>query len=456
MQRIPLPFISPAAVARRVDVESDLAWLDGELSSSRFARWSYLATAPASRLEVREHSVRLDGARVDGGVFEHLRARIDSSSTQPQERPDAPFAGAWMGYFAYRFAETLLPWRSRHENPGDKPLAEFNYYPALLRFDHRANTCELVVADNATSSRLAADALLAAYEKALATMGAPEPITVNLPWELTEDRCAHIGRVNAAKRYIASGDIYQANLALAFRAKLPTATSFSPFNHHCMVRRRNPAPFSAYLAFPGRNISSTSPERFFSVSPTGLVETRPIKGTIRASVDADEDNRLKQQLLNSEKDRAENIMIVDLLRNDLSKVCQPFTVKVPELVVLESYEGLHHLVSSVTGQLKQGHDCMDLIAAAFPGGSITGAPKLRSMEIIDELETSDRGVFCGAIGYIGANGAADFNVAIRTIEYDDDGAQLRAGGGITNLSDPQQEFEEALIKASRLTGGRQA
>jgi para-aminobenzoate synthetase component 1 len=248
--------------------------------------------------------------------------------------------------------------------------------------------------------------------------------------------------------HIVEGDIYQANLSQRFEADLPG--HFSAWEMYKRLRKTNPAPFGVFLQCRDHTIASSSPERFLSVCGS-VVEARPIKGTIRRDLDNPSiDAERGQDLLKSEKDRAENIMIVDLLRNDLSKVCTPDSVKVPALCELETYASVHHLTSVVMGELRQGMDAFDLITAAFPGGSITGAPKIRAMEIITELEGDAREIFCGSIGWIGFNGDMDFNIAIRTAFMNNKTAVLQAGGGITILSEAQAEYDETLAKAARV------
>ena len=249
------------------------------------------------------------------------------------------------------------------------------------------------------------------------------------------------------KTYILEGDIFQANIAQRFRAACPAR--FDPLAFYERLRAINAAPFAAFLDFGDIAVASSSPERFLKVQGT-RVETRPIKGTAPRSSDPAEDAKALGTLLASEKDRAENVMIVDLLRNDLSRVCRPHSVEVPVLCGPESYASVHHLVSVVTGELAPGKDALDLLAAAFPGGSITGAPKVRAMQIIAELERVPRGVYCGAIGYFGFDGAMDTNIAIRTVVFRNREASVHAGGGITLLSDPAAEYDETLAKVRRI------
>jgi para-aminobenzoate synthetase component 1 len=259
-------------------------------------------------------------------------------------------------------------------------------------------------------------------------------------------RAAYLKAVERVREYIFAGDIFQANLSQRFEAPL----SESPWALYRRLRERNPAPFAAFLDFPGVAVLSASPERFLRVDTDCRVETRPIKGTRPRGFGPEHDAALGQALAESAKDRAENLMIVDLMRNDLSRVCAPGTVRVAELFALEQYATVHHLVSTVVGQLAPGADALDLLRAAFPGGSITGAPKLRAMEIIAELEPSRRGVYCGSIGYWSLTGELDTSIAIRTAVVRNGRVYFNAGGGIVADSDPADEYQETLDKARGL------
>jgi para-aminobenzoate synthetase component 1 len=256
-------------------------------------------------------------------------------------------------------------------------------------------------------------------------------------------REGYLAAVEQVREYIFAGDIFQANLSQRFEA----AATESPWSFYRRLRERNAAPFAAFLDFPDVVVVSASPERFLHVDVNGLVETRPIKGTRPRGVGPEHDAALGQALAESAKDRAENLMIVDLMRNDLSRVCRPRTVRVSELFSLERYATVHHLVSTVVGELATGADASDLLRAAFPGGSITGAPKLRAMEVIAELEPSKRGVYCGAIGYWSVTGELDTSIAIRTAIVQDGRVYFSAGGGIVADSRPEQEYLETLDKA---------
>lgn len=247
--------------------------------------------------------------------------------------------------------------------------------------------------------------------------------------------------------YILEGDIFEANISQCFKTELPEG--LSPFDLYRRLRAINPAPFAAFLMFEDVVLVSASPERFLQLSDK-KIETRPIKGTRARGETVTEDERLKQDLVSSEKDRSENVMIVDLLRNDLSRVCRGHSVKVPQLCGLETYASVHHLVSVVTGELSEEKDAIDLLRASFPGGSITGAPKVRAMEIIAEVEALQRGPYCGSIGYIGFNGDMDTSIIIRTFAIKNRVVAFQAGGAVVADSDPLAEYKETLTKAKAL------
>jgi para-aminobenzoate synthetase component 1 len=261
---------------------------------------------------------------------------------------------------------------------------------------------------------------------------------------LPRDNEAAVTRI---RDYIAAGDVYQVNLAQRFRTPF-TGPALELYRR---LRARSPAPFGAYLELGDVAVTSISPERFLRLDgATRTAEARPIKGTRPRGVTPVDDAALAAALTASEKDRAENVMIVDLLRNDLGKVCRPGSVRVLELCALESHPTVHHLVSTVTGVLADGADAFNLVGAAFPGGSVTGAPKIRAMEIIAELERAPRGVYCGAIGYVSVTGAMDLNIPIRTVVLQNGVASFHAGAGIVWDSDPSAEYDETLAKAGAL------
>ena len=271
------------------------------------------------------------------------------------------------------------------------------------------------------------------------------PFSLTSNWQSNLSKEEYLSRIERIHRYLRAGDCYQVNMAQRFSA----AFSGSPWHAYRTLRNSNQAPFSAYIQCNDSTILSISPERFLSVK-NGMVETKPIKGTRPRSSDREQDLKNAESLLSAEKDRAENLMIVDLLRNDISKHCKPHSVQVPALFSLESYEAVHHLVSTVIGALNDEASPLHLLASAFPGGSITGAPKIRAMEIIDELEKHRRNIYCGSIFYMGFRQDMDSSICIRTILAHNNQLHCWAGGGIVIDSIAQEEYEETLDKVSKI------
>ncbi|MBA7484746.1 Aminodeoxychorismate synthase component 1 [subsurface metagenome] len=255
----------------------------------------------------------------------------------------------------------------------------------------------------------------------------------------------YLKAVAAVREYICAGDIFQVNLSQRLEADLPIA----PYELYRQLRQINPAPFANYFNFAGVSVVGASPERFLRVSGN-WVQTRPIKGTRPRGKSAAEDEALAQELLASIKDRAENVMIVDLERNDIGRICRYGTIKVTELAILETFPTVFHLTSTVEGRLREGKNRIDLLKATFPGGSITGAPKVRAMEIIDEMEPTRRSIYTGAIGYLSFSEEMDLNIVIRTFIIKDGRAYFQVGGGIVYDSEPEAEYEETMDKARAL------
>jgi len=270
--------------------------------------------------------------------------------------------------------------------------------------------------------------------------------------DFVEETSMHefVGAVGRAKEWIASGDIYQVNLSQSFRAEIEGKGSSFPL--YRKVREATPAPMSAWLSLAGKEVLSTSPELFLKISGRGI-ETRPIKGTRPRFADPDEDMRSAVELQTSPKEISELVMITDLLRNDLGQVCEFGSVEVSRMLKLESLAQVHHLVSTVNGTLRKEYDALGALVACFPGGSITGAPKKRAMEIISELESRPRGVYCGAIGWLGFNGESEFNIAIRTLVRDEKCLRYNVGAGIVADSVPEEEYQETLHKAEGIRLG---
>jgi para-aminobenzoate synthetase component 1 len=383
-----------------------------------------------------------------------------------------PFQGGAAGYIGYDFGSVLERLPAPRYDDLDLPDVVLGLYDWVIAWDHRIRSAWLIStgapAKGDTRARRAAERMAlvqgrlshpagrASIPAALArpqTPGAPSYPVQGIEGAETIDlrsTFTHRGYLDAVGRvrdYIIAGDIFQANLSQRFQAPLREP----PFELYRRLRRCNPAPFAAYLGFEGLEVASASPERFLRLDERGRqVETRPIKGTRPRGLGPMHDAALGRALAESEKDRAENVMIVDLLRNDLSRVCRPGTVRVPELFALEHHPTVHHLVSTVVGELDPASDAVDLLRATFPGGSITGAPKVRAMEIIAELEPTRRGVYCGSIGYLSGSGAMDTSIVIRTFLALRGQVYFQAGGGIVADSDPELEYRETVDKARAL------
>lgn len=439
---------------------SGLTFLDSAMRHPLLGRWSYLMAEPFGRFRVEAGVPRWNGEREAGAPLEALRARLKAYA-QPRLPGEAAFQAGAAGYIAYEAGRLFDRFPTMQPEPGEGPEVDLGFYDLVIAFDVVAERAFVIStgwpeSDPAHRARRARERLAEASAR-LALPEAPlGPPVLAQGWRSNFDAAGYRHAVGRVIDYIRAGDIFQAN----FTQRFATETgAVDPFALYDQLRRANPATFAALIVNEDRIIASSSPERFVKLDGAE-VETRPIKGTVPRSVEPTLDAFRGRALTTSEKDRAENVMIVDLLRNDLSRVCRPGTVKVPRLCGLETYANVHHLVSVVTGTLAEGSDGLDLIAASFPGGSITGAPKIRAMEIIRELEGRPRGVYCGSIGYIGFDGMMDFNIAIRTVTVE--GGQRSAtagggstlsfgvGGGITTLSDPAAEHAESLTKAERL------
>ena len=442
--------LAPQIAAARLRPLGGLAFLDSAMRHETLGRYSYVAAAPFATFTVDAGGAMLDGHRLDGPPLAALDAVL-AAHRQPADPDLPPFQGGAIGFIGYEFARHLETLAAPADLDPAKPSLRFDLYDTVLAFDHEADRAFVIGARRAGESDDAlARSRIARFRAALETE-APALGTGARPggldWRSNFFADDYRAAIQKVRDYILAGDIYQANVAQTFTARLPDA--FDPFALYLRLRRTNAAPFGAYLEHEGLAIASSSPERFLK-RDGDTVETRPIKGTAKRSADPEEDRALAEALLASEKDRAENVMIVDLLRNDISRVCTAESVEVPVLCGLESYASVHHLVSVVTGTLRPGRTAGDLIAATFPGGSITGAPKIRAMDIITEIENTARGPYCGAIGYLGFDGAMDLNIAIRTVSFEAGTARLSAGGGITVLSDPAAEYEETFTKATRV------
>jgi para-aminobenzoate synthetase component 1 len=364
-----------------------------------------------------------------------------------------PFQGGAVGFLGYELGRHLERLPPSPAGGLDVPDMVIGFYDTVAAFDASDKRAWILAADVAGPSRGRLPAEIRAATMAARLESAPDPGAVDWTatgtWRREIERPDYERAVARVIDYIIDGDIFQANLTQRFIGALPDG--LDAYALYRRLRALTPAPYAAFLACgPGCHVASASPELFLRLDPDGGVETRPIKGTRSRGRTPGEDLALAAELRASEKDRAENLMIVDLLRNDLSRVCALGSVRVDDLFALESYANVHHLVSVVRGRLQPGRGAVDLLRAAFPGGSITGAPKIRAMEIITELEPSRRGPYCGAIAWLGFDGAMESSIVIRTVTIKDGMAVAQAGGGIVADSDPAAEYDETITKARPL------
>ncbi|KPB51292.1 Para-aminobenzoate synthase subunit I [Pseudomonas coronafaciens pv. oryzae] len=422
----------PAVFFSRLREAPGAVLLDSGRPVATRGRYDLLSAWPVDTLVVAE-------GETGTAYLQRLRDSLTALGTATLPAGcELPFNGGLIGYLGYEFGRRLEPLPEQARNDLQLPEARLGLYAWALISDHKRGTSQLVFHPSlSTSERARLIDLFSASTLSQRTrfeLGQAFQASIS-----ADDYRQAFARIQA---YIQAGDCYQVNFAQRFQAQC----SGDPWAAYCALRAACPTPFAGYLALPGTDaILSLSPERFVRVS-SRQVETRPIKGTRPRSADTAQDAAFALELLASEKDRAENLMIVDLLRNDLGRSCSIGSVKVPELFSLESYPNVHHLVSSVTGELAAGNDALDLIAGSFPGGSITGAPKIRAMQIIDELEPTRRSLYCGSLMYLDVRGEMDSSIAIRSLLVKNGQISCWGGGGIVADSDCEAEYQETFTK----------
>jgi para-aminobenzoate synthetase len=433
-------------------------WLDSSLVAEGLSRFSFMGggLGPNGQLvtykvETKELTIaNSSGVTVlEQSIFEYLKQEL---SLRACSAPDLPFDFncGFVGYFGY---ELRAECGSTFGPPSPLPDASFLFADRMIVFDHQEKTTWLLhfakqdeanEADawfNTLEQQLRSLPALTRLATSIAPNGSPK-----IDFRLRRSFPTYIRDVESCLNEIVNGESYEVCLTNALEAEL----AIDPLLLYRQLRSSNPAPYAAFLRFGELAVASSSPERFLRIDRERVVESKPIKGTLRRGNTPEEDRLLREQLRTSIKDRAENLMIVDLLRNDLGRVCEIGSVHVSKLMDVESYATVHQLVSTVRGVLRPELDAIDCIRAAFPGGSMTGAPKIRTMEIINELEQHARGVYSGAIGFLSLNGAADLNIVIRTAVMDDGKVSVGVGGAIVSLSDPENEFDEILLKGAAL------
>jgi len=472
--------LTPQQVFDHVHVLPGFFFLDSGMSDHPLSRYSYIGVHPFQTLRSRGDGMDL----VEGKKkIRHLRGNpLQVLTTLLRQRelksgsPMIPFAGGGVGYFSYEMGSFTTERESRREDDLGLPQMHIAFYNTILAYEHATGRWYGAAVDlsggrgTTVRKRLGKE-----IEKLVTLVGQPaRPPARNistvggnevenegsgsgrrfeiegLQVESTLSREEYLAAVHRIKDHIAAGDIYQANLTQRWSIPFPG----DPGQLYAALREVSPAPYGMFMNTGECVIAGSSPESFLSVHGR-TIETRPIKGTRPRGATAEEDARLHEELLASEKDKAELTMIADLERNDLGKICTPGSVVVDELHRLESFSNVHHLVSVVRGELEAGRSFADIMQATFPGGSITGAPKLRAMEILDEVEGRVRGPYTGAMGYLGLDGSVELNVAIRTLVLTQGTCHLGVGGAVTADSDPEGEYLECLAKARDMVAALQ-
>ena len=421
-------------------------FLDSGMDHQGLGNYSFIGANPflifkskADLINIGENGIN---STFKGNPFTKLKELFDKY--QRDYPSELPFLGGAVGYLAYDLCHHIEDLPITAVDDVGIPDCYFGFYDGIIIIDHVHNKV-FAAALGITS---AAEEKVAAINKSLTEGEKQCPVSTSkgkkgpAVFAGNFTKKDYLKAVNKIKEYIKAGDIYQANLTQRFECQLEE----TPLELYGKLRQINPAPFASFIDFGDGHIVSSSPERYIRITGKNI-ETRPIKGTRPRGKTLEEDQKNRDELLASEKDKAELLMIVDLERNDLGRICKTGTVKVPQLFHLEKYPTVYHLVSTVVGELKDECDVVDCILASFPGGSITGAPKIRAMEIIDELEPTQRNIYTGSIGYIGFNGDTDLNIVIRTIVCKDQKAYFQAGGGIVWDSDAEEEYQESLDKA---------
>ena len=438
----------------------DAFWLDSSSHAKQQGRYSFMGDASGPHAETVRYdvnrrivdSVTKAGAQAfNESIFDYIDRRQSAIDFVDNIEMPVPFKGGYVGYLGYELKADCGGLNSHRSPQSDAQLVLADRF---LAFDHQFKQAWMVclvepgmehearewftevdtkLRDSFLSSKPVFDAVL--------RDGGPEE-----PWTMRHSRAAYLAKIRTALDHIRDGESYEVCLCNEWTKPYTKG----PLGSYQSLRRINPAPYSAFLRFGELSVLSCSPERMVRISKDGLVNCKPIKGTIARGNTHVEDERLKQQLYTSEKDRAENLMIVDLIRNDLNRVCRTGTVEVPKLCAIESFATVHQMVSTVVGELRKSETAISCVRSLFPGGSMTGAPKVRTMELIDTLEAGPRGIYSGAIGYFSLDGSVDLNIVIRTVVMNGTEASIGAGGAIVALSDPEAEFDETMLKGEVL------
>lgn len=416
--------------------------LDSGMGAENLGRYSFIGLNPFTTFKYEDSICTINEKEFNGEPFEELNKLINTYKIK--NNTELPYIAGAMGYFSYDLGRTIEELPVMAEEEVKIPDCYFYFYDNAVIVDNLKKQTYITALGILKSRE---DSINEIKYKILKgnKVQYREVDKSNTEFTSNFGKDEYIDTVEKVRQFIRSGDVYITNLTQRFCCE----TKKDPYEVYKNLRHINPAPFAAFMNVEDFSLVSSSPERFLEIR-NNIVQTRPIKGTRPRGKDKEEDLINKQELIDSEKDKSELLMIVDLERNDLSKVCKPYSVKVTELFKLEEYSTVFHLVSNVVGELKDEYTAVDCIKACFPGGSITGAPKVRSMEVIEELEPTRRNIYTGCIGYLGFDGNADLNIVIRTILMKDGKAYLGVGGGITWESITKEEYDETIDKAKAL------
>jgi para-aminobenzoate synthetase len=436
-------------------------WLDSSSHSRSQGRYSFMGDdqGPHSELisyDVSKHVVEVTSKagnrKFDESVFDYLERRMRDIEFIDNLDIPAPFKGGYVGYLGYELKADCGGQNAHRSRTADSRMI---FADRFIAYDHQLGEAWMVCLVEPGEEASARDWFESVEARLLdgrpsPAMVLPQPNpdeeTEAEPWVMRHSRDAYLDRINRSLHEIADGESYEICLCNEWTRRYEK----DPLATYKLLRSINPAPYSSFLSFDALRVLSCSPERMVHISKEHMVSCKPIKGTIARGRTEAEDLALKNKLHSSEKDRAENLMIVDLIRNDLNRVCRTGTVAVPNLCAIESFATVHQMVSTVVGELRGSETAVSCVRSLFPGGSMTGAPKIRTMEIIDTLEEGPRGIYSGAIGYFSLDGAVDLNIVIRTVVLDGDHASVGAGGAIIALSDPVEEFNETMLKGELL------
>ncbi|MDK8182747.1 aminodeoxychorismate synthase [Paenibacillus sp. UMB4589-SE434] len=434
-------------------------WLDSNQLNGSMSRYTFMGTVNGSKGKIIRYNasnleMQIDTKKgtttISTDLFDYLKQDLETFKTTGDA--PVPFNLGYVGYFGYEMKKVHAGVENSYES--SMPDAMFMFIERMIAFDHIEHATYLIYLTYPHQHEEDKDWV---QETELLLQQASVKGDTILPIVTPrnqQDIIFHLDRsyeeymedIAQIKKYLHEGDTYEINLTNELRTKI----KLDPFQLYMNLRKINPAPYSAFMRFGENAILCTSPERFIAIDKHGSIEAKPIKGTIRRGSTTEEDEELKDTLLNSEKDRSENLMIVDLLRNDLGMSCEVGSIHVPKLMNVESFQTVHQLVSTIRGTIKPAVSILDCIRSAFPGGSMTGAPKLRSMEIIEQLERRPRGIYSGVLGYLSLNGTVDFNIVIRTIVAQGDNLSIGVGGAVVISSEEEKEYEEILLKAKAL------